>query len=40
MSWRFAPEDPDQYRKVDQAYHLLVEVLLAQEERRRSIDHK
>jgi len=36
--WRFAPEDPDQYCKVDQAYHLLAEVLLAQEERRRSPD--
>ena len=37
--WRFAPEDPDQYFKDDRTYHLLAEVLLAQEQRRRSPDH-
>lgn len=40
LMWRFAPEDPDEYCKVDQAHHLLAEVLLAQEQRRRSADHK
>ncbi len=38
--WRFGPENPDEYCKVDQAHHLLAEVLLAQEERRPSTDPK